>query len=82
LTSERPFGEVFDFFENVENMESGGALKSITKGNDGWWQCDTPAGKAKIKTVTDRKFGILDHVFVSGGIEWNVFVRTVRNLEG
>lgn len=36
LTRERPFGEVFDFFENVKNMESGRALKSITKGADGW----------------------------------------------
>ena len=51
LTSERPFGEVFDFFENVKNMESGGPLKSITKGTDGWWEYDTPVGKAKIKTL-------------------------------
>ena len=82
LTSERSFGEVFDFFENVKNMESGGALKSITKGADGWWECDTPVGKAKIKTLPNRESGILDHIFVGGGIEWNVFVRIVPNQEG
>ena len=79
LTSERSFGEVFDFFENVKNMESGGALKSIT---NGWWECDTPIGKAKIKTLPNRESGILDHIFVGGGIEWNVFVRIVPNQEG
>lgn len=82
LTTDRTTKEVFDFFENVKNMETGGALKSITKGEDGWWACETPVGRAKIKTRPQREFGILDHIFVGGGIEWNVFVRIVPNQEG
>ena len=49
---------------NEGKLQSGGALKSITKGIDGWWECDTPVGKAKIETVPNREFGILDHIFV------------------
>ena len=39
MTVERDMNDVFDFFENVKNMETGGALKSINKGDDGWWLC-------------------------------------------
>jgi len=82
LTTDRTTKEVFDFFENVKNMETGGALESIAKGEDGWWVCETPVGRARIKTQPQREFGILDHIFVGGGIEWNVFVRIVPNQEG
>ena len=82
LTTDRTTKEVFDFFENVKNMETGRALKSIAKGEDGWWVCETPVGRARIKTRPQREFGILDHIFVGGGIEWNVFVRIVPNQEG
>ena len=32
-------GIVHNFFENMKNMEMGGAIRlgSLTKGNDGWW---------------------------------------------
>ena len=28
---------VFEFFENLKNVESGGIFKDITRGEDGWW---------------------------------------------
>lgn len=82
LTTNRNAGEVFDFFDDVKNMETGGALKSVTKGNDGWWSCETPGGDAKIRVKSYREFGILDHIFVGGGLEWEVFVRIVPNNRG
>lgn len=82
MTVERDMNDVFDFFENVKNMETGEALKSINKGDDGWWLCETPIGKAKIKTRPYKELGILDHIFIAGGIEWNVFVRIIPNEKG
>jgi hypothetical protein len=32
LTVNKPANLVFDFFSNVKNMEIGGAIKSVTKG--------------------------------------------------
>jgi hypothetical protein len=32
--------------------------------------------------VEPTEFGILDHVFVGGGIKWNVYVRIVPNQSG
>ena len=83
MTTKSDVTKVFDFFENVKNMETGGALKSIRKDENGWWICDSPAGKAKIRiSHNNRELGILDHVFVAGRIEWNVYVRIVPNQNG
>ena len=75
---------VFEFFENLKNMESGGILKDITKREeDGWWKFNTPAGEAKLKLDRAvRELGILDHVFVGSGLVWQVYVRIVPNQHG
>ena len=75
---------VFEFFENLKNMESGGILKDITKREeDGWWKFNTPAGEAKLKLDRAvRELGILDHVFVGSGLVWQVYVRIVPNQVG
>ena len=65
MIAESDVTKVFDFFENVKNMETGGALKSVRKDENGWWTCDSPVGKAKIKiTHNNRELGVLDHVFL------------------
>ena len=33
-------------------------------------------------TNSAEKYGILNHIFVGGGLTWNVYVRTVPNKEG
>ena len=64
-------------------MEIGGAIKSVSKGENGWWQFDhTVAGKGKMKITPVSDFGILDHEFVGAGLEWKVYVRVVTNEEG
>ena len=83
MITESDVTKVFDFFENVKNMETGGALKFVRKEENGWWTCDSPVGKAKIKiTHNNRELGVLDHVFVANGIEWKVHVRIVPNHNG
>jgi hypothetical protein len=83
MTVKRGIDDVFGFFENMKNMEIGGAIKSVAKGKDGWWTFEhVIAGKSKIRSRTNKEFGILDHVFVGGGIEWNVYVRIVPNQSG
>src|ERR671910_2240217 len=83
LTVNNPINQVFDFFSNVKNMEIGGAIKSVTKGEGDWWQFDhTVAGKGKMRVTPVSDFGILDHEFVGAGLEWKVYVRVVPNEEG
>ena len=73
---------VFEFFTNVKNWESGGALKNIQRDKDDWWVCDSPFGKARIRLRHSKEFGILDHDFVGGGGEWTVSCRVTSNEEG
>jgi hypothetical protein len=74
---------VFEFFENLKNVESGGIFKDITRGEDGWWKFNTPTGEAKLKIDRAvRELGILDHVFVGNGLVWQVYVRIVPNQHG
>ena len=83
MTVSRSTNAALEFFENVKNMESGGILKDITKGEDGWWKFNTPAGEAKLKIDRAvRELGILDHVFVGDGLVWQVYVRIVPNQHG
>ncbi|MGH9925350.1 MAG: hypothetical protein ACRD5B_08220, partial [Nitrososphaeraceae archaeon] len=52
LTVNNPVNQVFDFFSNVKNMEIGGAIKSVTKGEGDWWQFDhTVAGKGQMRVT-------------------------------
>ncbi|HEX6281059.1 MAG TPA: hypothetical protein VFZ67_02415 [Nitrososphaera sp.] len=83
MSVSRSTDTVFEFFKNVKNMESGGILKDITRGQDGWWKFNTPAGEAKLRL--DRvvqELGVIDHVFVGSGLVWQVYVRIVPNQHG
>jgi hypothetical protein len=83
MTVSKPADKVFDFFSDVRNMEIGGAIKSVTEGEDGWWQFDhTVAGKGKMKITPVSDFGILDHEFEGAGLKWKVYVRVVSSEEG
>jgi len=72
----------FNFFTNLKNWESGGALRNIRKDKDDYWLCDYPFGEAKIRLRSNEKFGVLDHDFIGGGGEWTVFSRVVPNESG
>ncbi len=84
MTVNRSTDTVFEFFKNIKNMESGGILKDIAKGEgDDWWKFHTPAGEAKLKLDrVEQELGIIDHVFVGNGLVWHVYVRIVPNQHG
>ena len=86
MTVKRSVNEVFNFFNDPKNMELGWALKFIDVVKDNkdnnikWWIFDhSLAGRSKIKHIAVREYGILDHVFIGGGLTWNVFVRVIPN---
>ncbi|HEY6883367.1 MAG TPA: hypothetical protein VI278_04935 [Nitrososphaeraceae archaeon] len=83
MTVKKNANEVFDFFNDMKSMEIGGAIKSLRKGEDGWWTFEhNIAGKSKMKHISVPQYGILDHVFIGGGLKWNVFVRIIPNQSG
>jgi hypothetical protein len=82
MTESRNVTEVYNYFENMKNLEVGGQITSLQKSNnDGWWTFDHAiAGKSKINLVNSiEKYGILDHQFLGGGLTWDVYVRVVPN---
>jgi hypothetical protein len=82
MTSNRSAGDVYDFFQDVRNWESGGIITSAIKDKNNWWSVNTPAGKAKIKCIPDKHCQILDHTFILGDVIWNVYVRIMANNKG
>lgn len=74
--------DTFDFFTNLKNWEYGGSLKNIQKDRNDWWICDSPFGEAKIRLKQNKRFGILDHDFIGGGVEWTVSCRVTSNESG
>lgn len=79
MTCTKSVAVVYDFLQDVKNWETGGILKSITRSGDNSWTCDTPVGKAQIYCEPNNKCSILDHVFVTGNIKWDVYVRIISN---
>lgn len=83
LTTDRSADYTFAYFSDMKNMEGGGVLASVTRQQDGWWTAETPAGRARLKhTKVSKEHGILDHVFVGGGLTWDAYVRVVPNCGG
>ena len=45
---------------SFKNMEIGGAIKSVTRGDDDWWQFDhVVSGKSRVKVKPFQNLGIL-----------------------
>ena len=83
MTVARDVESVFDFFEDIKKTMEMGAVSNVAKRNDGWWTFDhVVAGKSKLKHHPLREAGVLDRVFIGGGLEWRVYVRIVPNRSG
>ena len=83
LSTHKGVQETFDFFNNIKNMESGGAIHSVQKNSNGWYTFDhIIAGKSKMKHTANQEFKILDHIFQGAGLEWNVYIRVLPNGNG
>jgi hypothetical protein len=84
MVSQKSKDIVFDFFENVKNLELGGIINNVVKDREDWYTFNhVVAGNARIKIVAkDRKLGVLDHLFEGGGLSWTVYVRIIDNGYG
>jgi hypothetical protein len=84
MISQKSKDIVFDFFENVKNLELGGIINNVVKDRDDWYTFNhVVAGNARIKIVAkDSKLGVLDHLFEGGGLSWTVYVRIIENGYG
>jgi hypothetical protein len=83
MTVTKSTNEVYSFFQNMKSLEMGGEISSLQESDDGWWTFNhASAGRSKMKhTNSVAECGILDHIFVGGGLTWNVFVRTIPNKD-
>lgn len=83
LTTTRNADDAFAYFADMRNIEAGGAIRSMAKEQDGWWAGETSAGKVRLKhTTVAKELGILDHVFMGGGLTWDAYVRVTPNRSG
>jgi hypothetical protein len=83
MTVENCVKEVLDFFSEGKNLELGGAIKSLIKNDDGVWTFEhNIAGKSMMKNFFILEYGILDHIFRGGRLEWHVFIRVIPNEQG
>jgi len=82
LVTTRDTKTVFDFFTNVKNWESGGALKNVRINENNSWLCDSPLGESEINIRSDEKSGVLDHDFIVEDVEWTVYGRITPNESG
>lgn len=83
MTVENSLKQVFDFFTEGKNLELGGAIKSLIKNEDDVWTFEhNIAGKSIMKNFFIPEYGILDHIFIGGGLEWHVFIRVIPNGQG
>ena len=84
MVSHKSKDAVFDFFEDVKNLELGDAISNIVKDTNDWYTFNhIVAGSARLKiAANDRQLGILDHLFEGGGLSWIVYVRIIDNGYG
>ena len=84
MVSHKSKDAVFDFFEDVKNLELGDAISNIVKDTNDWYTFNhIVAGSARLKIAAiDRQLGILDHLFEGGGLSWIVYVRIIDNGYG
>ena len=57
-------------------------LRSVSPGQDGWFNAVTKFGKGQIKVRGAREFGILDHTWKDPQATWDAYCRTVPNGDG
>ena len=83
MTVENSVKEVLDFFSVGKNLEFGGAIKSLIKNDKRVWTFEhNIAGKSMMKNFFIPEYGILDHIFIGGGLEWHVYIRVIPNEQG
>ena len=57
-------------------------LKSVSPGQDGWFNAVTKFGGGQIKISGVKELGVFDHIWRDPQATWKVFGRVVPNGEG
>lgn len=76
--------KVYNFLSNVMNWPQYAVvnLRSVSPGQNGWFNVITKFGQGEIKIDCVKEFGILDHVWKDPQATWRTYARVVSNNEG
>lgn len=76
--------KVDDFVSNLLNWPQFAIvnLRSVTPGNDGWFDAVTRFGRGQLRMLPVKELGIFDHIWKDPQASWRVFARVVQNGEG
>lgn len=74
----------FEFLNNPENWPRWAVvnMKSVRPGTGGWYETETRQGKGRLKMLSDKASGILDHMWQDPQASWTVPARVVANGGG
>lgn len=76
---------VFDFLADAANWPRWAVVNvrsAAPSAEAGWWDMTTPQGPGRLRINAERRFGILDHDFITGEARWTVPARVVANGGG
>ena len=77
--------EAFAFLSEASNWPKWAIvnMKSVKPADaDGWHETETRYGKGRLKMVSDRTFGVLDHLWRDPQASWTVPARVFANGSG
>ncbi|MGA7915481.1 MAG: hypothetical protein WCA00_09615 [Candidatus Acidiferrales bacterium] len=74
----------FTFLANPANWPQYAVvnLRSVTPGENGWFQAVTKFGEGQLKVNAVKEFGVFDHVWKDPQATWQVYSRVVPNGDG
>lgn len=74
----------FDFLSNLENWPQWAIInmKSVRPARDGWHDTETRHGKGQLKMLSNKQFGLLDHIWKDPQASWTVPARIIPNGDG
>ncbi len=74
----------FDFINDLENWPKWAVvnMKSVRPATDGWYDTETRQGKGRLKMLSNKSLGLLDHMWKNPQASWTVPARVVPNGDG
>jgi len=76
--------KVFAFLSNPMNWPQYAvvSLRSVSPGQNGWFQAVTKFGEGELKINPVKELGVFDHIWKDPQATWQVFSRVVPNGDG
>ncbi len=84
ISIDAPAAKVFSFVSNLANWPKWAIANviAVKPGSGEWWAMETRTGLGRLRIRPNEALGVLDHDFISGGVQWTVPARVVANGEG